>query len=76
MPGLAQGEGWVVQEIESPDNFRFPKVGISAIIPPYISLFLTVSNILAGSHTIKEFLTSFLMFLGFRQMVRTLLRNF
>ena len=52
-----QGGGWVVQEIESPD-FRSPKVGISAIVPPNISLFLTVSNILADLHTIKEFLTS------------------
>ena len=43
-----------MQEIEFPD-FRSPKVGIAAIIPPNISLFLTVSNILAVSHTIKEF---------------------
>ena len=57
------GRGWAVQEIEFPD-FRSPKVGISAIIPPNISPFLTVSNILAVSHTIKEFFTSFLMFLG------------
>lgn len=58
-----QGGAWAVQEIEFPD-FRSPKVGIAAIIPPNISLFLTVSNILAVSHTIKEFFTSFLMFLG------------
>lgn len=58
-----QGGAWAVQEIEFPD-FRSPKVGIAAIIPPNISLFLTVSNILAVSHTIKEIFTSFLMFLG------------
>ena len=49
--------GGAVQEMESPD-FRSPEVGISVIVSPNISLFLTVSNILADSHTIKEFLTS------------------